>query len=276
MSTSSRSEVYWRWRVTRRKSKRLSLAFVPLIFVFPDEHLRAHTMYLQNKEHEAKEELKRRAKQLEVQRREMTRRGQNPYSTNSSAGFSQTSTYVPATPSYDAPRIPSYDAPAANAKPFKTKGMQLGAKGGRKADSGLAEALGGLNVDDEPLLPRHIPQEEVVTPQQATTPVPSGKEVNPFGPVDEEEFVPFSRLGTLCLSTHSYSSFFQCASRYSRNFIPRTQPRWRSRFSIPQGRFGPAYRRPCQSRSYYHSSSPRKLQRINGLERSSIQDPSQR
>ena len=40
---------------------------------------RIQEIIARNKEHEAKEELKRRAKQLELQRREALRRGQNPY-----------------------------------------------------------------------------------------------------------------------------------------------------------------------------------------------------
>jgi hypothetical protein len=40
---------------------------------------RIQDIIARNKEQEAKEELKRRAKQLEMQRREMLRRGQNPY-----------------------------------------------------------------------------------------------------------------------------------------------------------------------------------------------------
>lgn len=44
---------------------------------------RIQEIIARNKEHEAKEELKRRAKQLEMQRKDMLRRGQNPYSNNS-------------------------------------------------------------------------------------------------------------------------------------------------------------------------------------------------
>lgn len=160
---------------------------------------------MQNKEHEAKEELKRRAKQLEVQRREMTRRGQNPYASNSSSGFSQQNSYQPSSQAtYDQP--PSRysgleDRPAAaQAKPFKTKGMQLGASKGKKNDSTLAEALGGLNVEDEPLLShrveesyqqqqqqQHYQQAEPygrASPAQVQTPT---KDLNPFGEVEQAE-----------------------------------------------------------------------------------------
>ncbi|KAK4053585.1 coatomer subunit delta [Microbotryomycetes sp. JL221] len=147
-----------------------------------------------NKEMEAKEELKRRAKQLEIQRREMTRRGQNPYA-NPSAGSYAQSSYTPAAPTFDAgassrPGYPPFDdrSAAPSAKPFKTKGMQLGSKS-KKQDSTLQEALGGLNVDDEPLLAhRHEERQEEAYQQphqQATAPaaVASTKDSNPFGDV---------------------------------------------------------------------------------------------
>lgn len=126
----------------------------------------------------------------------MTRRGQNPYATNSSSGFNSNSTYSPSGPSYDAPPARSpysasqFEERAPAAKPFKTKGMQLGAKG-KKNDSSLAEALGGLSVDDEPLLAHHQQQEEVYEPQQQqyqqpAAPTPT-KDANPFGEVDQAE-----------------------------------------------------------------------------------------
>ncbi|KAM0786016.1 hypothetical protein ACM66B_006832 [Microbotryomycetes sp. NB124-2] len=149
-----------------------------------------------NKEHEAKEELKRRAKQLEIQRREMTRRGQNPYANPSAGSYSQNS-YTPASSTYDAaasasrPGYPSFEdnRPAASAKPFKTKGMQLGSKS-KKQDSTLAEALGGLNVDDEPLL-AHRQHEDAYQQEQAAAPTPppaaaAAKDSNPFGDVEPE------------------------------------------------------------------------------------------
>lgn len=159
----------------------------------------------QNKEHEAKEELKRRAKQLEVQRREMTRRGQNPYASNSSSGFAQqNNSYQPSAPSsYDQPpsRYSGLEERAAPAqsKPFKTKGMQLGASKGKKNDSTLAEALGGLNVEDEPLLSHRVEESYQQQQQQqyqqaeaygraspAQAPTPT-KDVNPFGEVEQAE-----------------------------------------------------------------------------------------
>lgn len=87
-----------------------------------------------NKEMEAKEELKRRAKQLEMQRREAARRGQSAFSGNSGGfgpgggyqgvrQFEGTGTQAPVIRDTGSP------APATPAsKPFKSKGMQLGKK----------------------------------------------------------------------------------------------------------------------------------------------------
>ncbi|GAA5985672.1 hypothetical protein JCM11641_001469 [Rhodosporidiobolus odoratus] len=148
-----------------------------------------------NKEHEAKEELKRRAKQLELQRREMTRRGQDPYANPRAPSYTPAPTsYNPPTggPSYSASS--PYDSPAAapSAKPFKTKGMQLGASKGRKKEDDLAAALGGLHVDDSelPLLShqQQQPQYEAPAPQQTyqpPAPATPAKDVNPFGEVEQ-------------------------------------------------------------------------------------------
>ncbi|CBQ71219.1 related to coatomer delta subunit (delta-coat protein) [Sporisorium reilianum SRZ2] len=98
-----------------------------------------------NKEMEAKEELKRRAKQLEMQRRDAARRGQmgaNSGGFGSSGGFSsaqQQQRFEP--PPTQAPvqtGFSSSSTPAA--KPFKGKGMQLGKKS-KGAD--LLGAMGG-------------------------------------------------------------------------------------------------------------------------------------
>ena len=157
----------------------------------------------QNKEQEAKEELKRRAKQLEMQRRDMTRRGQNPYSANSSTGFANNNSPASSVPAYDQRSTANFSqlesdraasttrGPAAG---FKTKGMQLGSKS-NKESSVLAQALGGLNID-EPLAERVRAverEEQVQTPTQVPTPTTAtgaGRQANPFGEVEESEYVP--------------------------------------------------------------------------------------
>ena len=70
---------------------------------------RIQEIIARNKEAEAKEELKRRAKQLEMQRREATKRGQNPYGMPS--------------PSYDRP---SYAPPPLNPAIHDSYGCVIG------------------------------------------------------------------------------------------------------------------------------------------------------
>ncbi|KAF5352791.1 hypothetical protein D9756_006205 [Leucocoprinus leucothites] len=101
-----------------------------------------------NKEAEAKEELKRRAKQLEMQRREQQRRtaaggGGSGYLGGGMSGYA-------AVPRFEAPETishtPSHVSSTAANTPartpaFKSSGMKLGAKKTRQAE--LLDALGG-------------------------------------------------------------------------------------------------------------------------------------
>ncbi|KAN0073688.1 hypothetical protein V8E55_012165 [Tylopilus felleus] len=119
-----------------------------------------------NKEAEAKEELKRRARQLEMQRREQQKRaatlgggvGGGSYLGGGASG------YAPV-PRYEAPDAPAArtasPAPAALSRPlnFKTGGMKLGSKKTRQAE--LLDALGGevLSVEDMSAPPTPIPVE---------------------------------------------------------------------------------------------------------------------
>ena len=119
----------------------------------------------QNKEAEAKEELKRRARQLEMQRREQQKRAA---AMGGAGGGSYlgggTSGYAPV-PRYEAPDAPTArtasPAPAAasRAPHFKTGGMKLGSKKTRQAE--LLDALGGevLTVEDMSVPPTPIPVE---------------------------------------------------------------------------------------------------------------------
>jgi hypothetical protein len=112
-----------------------------------------------NKEAEAKEELKRRAKQLEMQRREQQRaaRASMPGQGGYGGNMARAGGYVPA-PRFEAPaqeyRAPS-PAPAVSKPAFKGSGMKLGGKKG-KAD--LMSALGG-EVEMEPE-PEPVPEPE--------------------------------------------------------------------------------------------------------------------
>ena len=106
-----------------------------------------------NKEAEAKEELKRRAKQLEMQRREQQKARQGlPPSMGGMAGG-----YSPA-PRYEAPAASEYRAPSpapAPVKPsFKGSGMKLGKKG---KQSELSSLLGG----DAEVEPEREPEPEL-------------------------------------------------------------------------------------------------------------------
>lgn len=133
-----------------------------------------------NKEQEAKEELKRRAKQLDSQRREALKRGQSDvYSTGmgSSGGFDRS--YQPSQPPVPVVREDPYSRAPVAAKPFKTKGMQLGSK------SKTQVALG-----DEYSLPGPWPSVSVAqsTPEPAAQPLaPATKaDLNPFAPEEQE------------------------------------------------------------------------------------------
>ncbi|KAG6845568.1 hypothetical protein H0H87_007247 [Tephrocybe sp. NHM501043] len=97
-----------------------------------------------NKEAEAKEELKRRAKQLEMQRREQQRRAAGSGGGSSYLGGG-TSGYSPV-PRFDAPEAPApvtrvASTPSTRAPAFKGSGMKLGGKKTKQAE--LIDALGG-------------------------------------------------------------------------------------------------------------------------------------
>lgn len=86
-----------------------------------------------NKEMEAKEELKRRAKQLEMQRRDAARRGQMAFQGNSggfgSGGYQNVRQFDSSGSTPPVLRDTGGSTTSApSAKPFKTKGMQLGSK----------------------------------------------------------------------------------------------------------------------------------------------------
>ncbi|KAG0147442.1 hypothetical protein CROQUDRAFT_42950 [Cronartium quercuum f. sp. fusiforme G11] len=146
-----------------------------------------------NKEQEAKEELKRRAKQLDLQRREATKRGQaDVYSTGmgSAGGFDRT--YQPPVPTAPTIREDSYSrssAPAA--KPFKTKGMQLGSKG----KGGHAWLMLNNQGDDyvAPPEPQLTAINTIASHSGLASPSPvpqtalSKGDVNPFAPDHQED-----------------------------------------------------------------------------------------
>ena len=96
---------------------------------------------MQNKEAEAKEELKRRAKQLEMQRREQQKRA----ASGGGGPGGGVSGYAPLPQRFDAPSPPARTAspvPSSLRTPtFKGSGMKLGSKKTKQAE--LLDALGG-------------------------------------------------------------------------------------------------------------------------------------
>lgn len=120
--------------------------------------------FYRNKEAEAKEELKRRAKQLEMQRREQQRMNQvtRGYG-GSGGGGSMAGGYNPVQ-RYEAPSVSEYRTPSPAtarepAKPaFKGTGMKLGKKKGND----LTSVLGGEVEEAEPVYEPEPEPEPVV------------------------------------------------------------------------------------------------------------------
>ncbi|EJD03484.1 uncharacterized protein FOMMEDRAFT_82189, partial [Fomitiporia mediterranea MF3/22] len=128
-----------------------------------------------NKEAEAKEELKRRAKQLEMQRREQQRRAAAGGGVGGGSGFGGgmgsggMGGYSPV-PRYEAPspqpaRTSSPAQISLRAPAFKGSGMKLGSK---KKTAELLDALGGEAI---------IPQEELSAPATPAIPAPDPSSV---------------------------------------------------------------------------------------------------
>jgi hypothetical protein len=108
---------------------------------------------LQNKEAEAKEELKRRAKQLEMQRREQQKRAGGGGGSMMGGGISG---YASIPQRYDTPEPTpirsSSPAPASVRAPaFKGSGMKLGSK--KVKQDQLLDALGGEVASSAPPTP---------------------------------------------------------------------------------------------------------------------------
>ncbi|KAJ7612483.1 hypothetical protein DFH06DRAFT_1243390 [Mycena polygramma] len=145
----------------------------------------------QNKEAEAKEELKRRAKQLEMQRREQQRRaaGTTPgFGSTGSYGGGVTG-YSPVPTQYNPPTPPVSVTPVPRAPAFKGTGMKLGSSKKTK-QAELIDALGGDYVSSG-LLPSEPP-----TPSVAAVPAPAAKAAGAKGrgslPEVEQESIHIS------------------------------------------------------------------------------------
>jgi hypothetical protein len=165
---------------------------------------RIQEIIARNKEMEAKEELKRRAKQLEMQRREMLKRGQDPYGLQNrsyvrplshnlllTCCFRRMATYErPYTP--PSPPVNRIDSDSSSnitstSKPFKGRGMQLGAGKSAKTHE-LIDALGGADIREytSPFAQPAAPEPEP-TPVAVSSPAPVAQtKENPFGTVEPE------------------------------------------------------------------------------------------
>lgn len=143
-------------------------------------HVHRYPHIYQNKEAEAKEELKRRAKQLELQRREQARRATGGGGSGFGNGLGASISGYASVPRYDtAPTSPkpSYStlsstpsAAASKAPAFKGSGMKLGGK--KVQQSKLLDALGAEATENTsvpstgvqevaPVAPPQIPQVEL-------------------------------------------------------------------------------------------------------------------
>ncbi|PWN45879.1 hypothetical protein IE81DRAFT_319722 [Ceraceosorus guamensis] len=119
----------------------VSLAQIRSIMEMESHEEKIQEIIERNKEMEAKEELKRRAKQLELQRREATRRGGSGGFGGNIGGYQGVSGRFDAAPVQTAPIVRDTGATPSvpSAKPFKSKGMQLGKK--------KPDLLGAIGVD---------------------------------------------------------------------------------------------------------------------------------
>lgn len=129
----------------------VNLAQIKSITEMESHEEKIQEIIARNKEQEAKDELKRRAKQLEMQRREMARRGpatpafsSQSYNTPSFSTRSNQYDQVPVTTSFDNERPTPTPASLG-----KGRGMQLGKK---QKTADLFEAVRGDMPEDVPLM----------------------------------------------------------------------------------------------------------------------------
>ncbi|EGN93532.1 hypothetical protein SERLA73DRAFT_189226 [Serpula lacrymans var. lacrymans S7.3] len=129
-----------------------------------------------NKEAEAKEELKRRARQLEMQRREQQKRAAAGGGGSSYLGGGVTG-YSALPQRFEAPEAPAArtasPAPASSTRgpAFKGSGMKLGSKKTKQAE--LIDALGGEALSVEEISAPPTPALEVAAPKDTRGSLPS-------------------------------------------------------------------------------------------------------
>ncbi|KAF2202484.1 hypothetical protein GQ43DRAFT_392043 [Delitschia confertaspora ATCC 74209] len=136
--------------VTLGYRENLTLSQIKTFLDMESHEERIQEIIARNKELEASEERKRRAKQLEMQRKEMsrnTRMGGGP------ARTPQYPTYTPSIPTTVPDTYDSYEAEkkkAAKPMPIRGKGMQLGKK--NKTTNIFEQVAGDLPPESEPLV----------------------------------------------------------------------------------------------------------------------------
>ncbi|KAK9365254.1 hypothetical protein V1509DRAFT_633622 [Lipomyces kononenkoae] len=123
-----------------------------------------------NKELEANEERKRRAKQFDMQRREMAKRGISSNSISSSSRFSTASEYTPAAPvAVDTSYEYEKNRTSSTRGPPKGKGMQLGKKS--KATDMYEHVRSEIGIEESTPFVR--PEPVAITPPAAPSPYAS-------------------------------------------------------------------------------------------------------
>ncbi|KAG6332026.1 hypothetical protein ID866_7065 [Astraeus odoratus] len=156
--------------------EQVSLMQVRSILEMESHEEKIQEIIARNKEAEAKEELKRRARQLEMQRREQQKRaaalggmgGGSSYLGGGVTGYSPVSRFES---SESTPTRTASPAPAASKPPaFKSGGMKLGSKKTRQAE--LLEVLGGESFSSEEMSAPSTPV-PIETPTPAKTDVRS-------------------------------------------------------------------------------------------------------
>ncbi|CAG8573974.1 2748_t:CDS:10 [Ambispora leptoticha] len=149
----------------------VNLAQVKSIIEMESHEEKIQEILARNKEQEAKEELKRRAKQLELQKKEMLKRGGN---TSFGSNFSQS---INRLSSYSEPQVQSpfddgirssYNSSPSASVSSKAKGMQLGRKQKTvdlfeavKVETGFEEITEKTNVRSSTTAVSKVPTESV-------------------------------------------------------------------------------------------------------------------
>ena len=160
--------------VTLGYRENLTLSQIKTFLDMESHEERIQEIIARNKELEASEERKRRAKQLEMQRKEMSRSGRG-------GAAPRTPSYPTYTPSVPATVPDTYDTYAAEknkaSKPLATrgKGMQLGKKS--KTTNIFEQVAGDLPPEQEPL---------VSSPKTTTTPAAAPSSARASTSLDRE------------------------------------------------------------------------------------------